>query len=73
MPRITRTECYLHASRDSMFDLGHKLGLVGEPLRTFAHAFTELKVEFEVDLDSGLVKSIKAINDGQHYTTVPQP
>lgn len=45
---------YLHASRESMADLGRRLGLTGESLSRFSYACCEVKVELFVDMSTGL-------------------
>lgn len=53
-----RNKCYLHASKESMWDLGEKLGLQGEALGMFKHGFCEVEVEFEADTETGEVEMI---------------
>lgn len=57
MSKVTG-KCYLHASKESMWDLGEKLGLTGEALSMFKHGFCEVEVEFEADKTTGDVSLV---------------
>ena len=54
---------YIHADKQEMGDLGLELGITGDALRMFLHAFSEVKIEFFVDTDTGLITSIIAVDD----------
>lgn len=49
---------FLHSSKESMYDLGQKIGLVGEPLDKFMYALYEVKFEIEVDPKTGNAKIV---------------
>ena len=53
MPTIP-TSCYLHSDKDTMYELGRKLGLTGEALSQFKYACCEVKVDIIVDTRDGL-------------------
>lgn len=53
-----RGKCWLHASMDSMWDLGEKLGLKDEALSMFKHGFCEVEMEFETDTETGEVSMV---------------
>ena len=44
---------YVHGSRDSAYDVGHKLGLTGEALKMFSYAAIEVKLTLSVDAETG--------------------
>ncbi len=44
---------YLHSSKESMYELGEKAGLDGEALHFFTYALCEVRVELEVDKQTG--------------------
>ena len=48
-----KTTAYLHSSKEVMGDLGKKIGLEGEALNDFRYALYEVKLELEVDTDTG--------------------
>lgn len=52
-------ETYLHASKESLYDVGKKAGLSTEALKLFVYACYEVKVTLEVDEKSGEAKIIK--------------
>ena len=52
---------YLHSNKESMWDLGVKLGLTSEALSLFKYACCEVKVELEVAADGNAV--IVAVDD----------
>ena len=45
----TRVIAYAHSRKESMFDIGTKAGLTGEPLEKFKFALNEVKFELEID------------------------
>ena len=53
-----KAKVYLHSSKESMWELGEKLGLKGEALGMFKYACCEVEVEIEVS-ESGEEKIIK--------------
>lgn len=54
-----RLTVFLHSSKDSMYDAGYKLGLRGEALRLFSFTCYEVKIELEVDTETGNSKIVK--------------
>jgi len=48
-----RTDVYVHADKDTMWELGEKLGLSEEALMMFRHAASEVKLTIEVDEQTG--------------------
>jgi hypothetical protein len=48
-----RTTIYVHACRDSMWDVGDKIGLKGDAARTFSYFASELALGIEVDKKTG--------------------
>jgi len=44
---------YAHISKESCYEVGHKLGLRGEVLRLFTYAGTEFKLTMDVDEATG--------------------
>jgi hypothetical protein len=46
-----RTTIYAHASKESVIEIGERLGLRGDALRMFAFAGTEVALELEVAVD----------------------
>lgn len=57
MAKVTG-KCWLHASKESMWDLGEKLGLTGEALGMFRHGFCEVEVNFSADTETGEVSLV---------------
>ena len=43
-----RAVTYLHGERESLWELGKKIGLTGEALHFFSYALTEVKIEITV-------------------------
>jgi hypothetical protein len=58
------TEVFLHASKESMYNQGHAMGLKGEALNNFMYACYEVKLKLEVDEETGEAKIIGV--DGSH-------
>ncbi len=50
---MKRVVVYVHGSRDSMYEQGEELGLIGEALRMFSFAASELKLDLEVNEVTG--------------------
>jgi phosphoribosyl-AMP cyclohydrolase len=66
-----RVIVYLHASRETMWEKGEALGLTGEALSMFSFACYEVKVDLDVDQNTG-VATIIAVDDrklGRKITT----
>lgn len=61
MSDLKRTKLYLHGDKDGMFERGKKLGLEGDALSRFGHAFEELELEVDVD-DDGIVVHIVTVD-----------
>ena len=57
-----KTILWLHASKDSNYERGEELGLSEEAIALFRHACTEVKVEVEVEEETGVAEII-AVND----------
>ena len=57
-----RTNLYLHASKESNYEKGQELGLLGEPLELFTYACYEVKVTVEVNAATGAA-TIVAVDD----------
>lgn len=55
---MKKATVYLHASKDSMHDLGVQLGFTDNDLRRFTYACSEVTLELEVD-DAGLTTIVK--------------
>lgn len=47
---------YLHADRDSMWELGEELGFEGDVLSFFSYTLCEVTFEIEVDTKTGKSK-----------------
>lgn len=58
MSKITVVD-YLHSSKEEMLDLGEQHGLKGAALDNFMYALYEVKLELEVDMQTGDSKIIK--------------
>ena len=48
-----KTTVYLHGSKDTMWELGEKLGLSEEAVQKFKWACCEVKIELEVNPETG--------------------
>lgn len=46
---MIKTKVYLHGYKESMRDLGSKIGLKGEALNEFQYGFNEVEFDIEVD------------------------
>ena len=57
---MIKTRIYSHISKESAYEIGKEIGLSGKALEMFKH-FNEVKLEIEVDGNSGLVKKVKSI------------
>lgn len=53
------TTCYLHSDKETMWELGEKLGLKGEAVMMFRHALCEVKIEMDVDPTTGSATIVK--------------
>lgn len=47
------TLVYLHSNRESMYECGKELGLIGDALNLFAYACYEVKLTVDVDERTG--------------------
>lgn len=54
-PKTIRTDIYVHSCKETMWELGEKLGLKEVALQMFRHAASEVKLTLEVDEECGLV------------------
>ena len=50
-PFPKKATAYVHSNKESMWELGEKLGLTGEELRYFSHALSEITVNILVNDD----------------------
>lgn len=55
---LKTVEVYVHGSRESNLNKGLEIGLTGEALSLFSHATDEVKLTLEVDMDTGLAKTV---------------
>jgi len=46
-----KATAYLHSDKETMYELGEKIGLKGEALDFFKHALCEVVIELEVNPD----------------------
>ena len=53
---------YLHTDKSSQWEIGESIGLKREALRMFCHACNEVKVDLEVNEETGETK-IVAVDD----------
>lgn len=53
---------YVHGSKESMHELGKKLGLTGEALNMFRYTACEVKLELDVNMKTGEAR-IVAVDD----------
>ncbi len=51
-----RAVAYLHSRKESMWELGQKIGVYPEALPMFMYALTEVRFELEVDPATGNYK-----------------
>ena len=51
---MLKTRVYLHSDKETMWELGERLGLKGDALSMFRHALTEVEIELIVDPLTGL-------------------
>ena len=63
-----RVIAYAHSSKETMFDIGMKAGLTGEPLERFKFALNEVKFELEID-EEGMVTIVSV--DGKLLPIIP--
>lgn len=61
------TIAYVHCDKETMYNLGEKLGLTEKALGMFAYALTEVKLTLEVDTLTGLAKITQV--DGRDVST----
>lgn len=54
-----KTKMYLHGDKESAYEVGEKLKLKGEALKTFAYALYEVEFLLEVDTKTGKYKILK--------------
>ncbi len=48
-----KTNIFLRSDRDSLYEKGEELGLVGEALSNFSYTLYGTEVEIEVDINTG--------------------
>ena len=59
---MIRTDVYVHSCKETMWELGEKLGLKEVAMQMFRHAASEVKLTLEVDESTGL-SVIVAVDD----------
>lgn len=56
--RYVLATTYVHGNKETLWELGEKLGLSGDALSMFRHACDEIKIGLRVDLDTGLAEIV---------------
>lgn len=62
-PKPKIVEVYLHCDRDTMYNIGDKLGLTGDALKDFENSLHEVQLTLEVNMVNGGIKMLKIDGD----------